>query len=125
MRSLAAIALSNTLYTYNRHPDWAGSPPPVTTVPVMSLDIQELIAGGGCNPLSQSIHALFTAYHPYLATLKLFIEGPAPLPPTINPPISADGEADSPGGGQFIDHQQTEPLCLYPVAHGDAKPYGR
>ena len=87
----------------NRHPDWAGSPPPVTTIPVMSLDIVELIAGGGCNPLSKKLHALFTAYHPYLATLNLFLEGPAPLPATINPAISANGEADSPGGGQLID----------------------
>jgi len=106
------IALSNTTYTYNRHPDWAGSPPPVTTIPVMSLDIVELIAGGGCNPLSKKLHALFTAYHPYLATLNLFLEGPAPLPATINPAISANGEADSPGGGQLIDISGLKP-CAY------------
>ena len=110
--SLAKIALSNTTYTYNRHPDWAGSPPPVTTIPVLSLDIAELIAGGGCNPLSNKLHALFTAYHPYLATLNLFLEGPAPLPPVINPVISADGEADSPGGGQLIDISGLKP-CAY------------
>ena len=81
-------------------------------IPVMSLDIVELIAGGGCNPLSKKLHALFTAYHPYLATLNLFLEGPAPLPATINPAISANGEAESPGGGQLIDISGLKP-CAY------------
>ncbi len=110
--TLSKIALSNTTYTYNRHPDWAGSPPPVTFPWVLSLDIVELMAGGGCNPLSSDLHALFTAYHPYLATCAVYIEGPAPLPPAVNPPISPDGEADSPIGGQAFDISGLKP-CAY------------
>jgi hypothetical protein len=111
--TLNKIALSNTNYTYNRHPDWAGSPPlPPTSSPiVLSLDISELLMGG-CNPLGDTIHALFSAYHPYLATCQLYLEGPAPLPPAVNPPISAAGEADSPGGGQTIDTSALKP-CAY------------
>jgi hypothetical protein len=110
--TLNKIALSNTTYTYNRHPDWAGSPPPITSVPVLSLDIVELITGGGCNPLSTDLHALFTAYHPYLATCQVYIEGPLPVPPAVNPPISADGEADSPIGGQAFNISGLKP-CAY------------
>ncbi len=109
-----AIALSNTWYTYNVHPDWAGSPPnpPRQSFVVLSVDIVELIAGGGCNPLGKDLHALFTAYHPYLATLNLYLEGPAPLPPLINPPISALGESDSGGGGKAISIAGLKP-CAY------------
>jgi hypothetical protein len=78
---------------------------------VLSLDIVELIAGG-CNPLSKDLHAIFTAYHPYLATCTVFLEGPAPLPPAVNPPISADGEADSPAGGQPFNISGIKP-CAY------------
>jgi len=111
--NLDKIALSNTEYTYIRHPDWAGGP--VTTVPVLSVDVQELIAGGGCVPLSTEVHALFTAYHPYLGTCVVFIEGPGiPPPPAVNPPISADGEAVSPAGGQLFDISMLQP-CAYIV----------
>jgi hypothetical protein len=41
----------------------------------------------------------------------LSLEGPAPLPPAVNPPISA-GEADSPAGGQTIDTSALKP-CAY------------
>lgn len=112
--TLPKIALSNTLYTYRRHPDWAGSPPlpPTSSFLVLSLDIVELMAGGGCNPLTNDLHALFTAYHPYLATCQVYIEGPAPLPPAVNPPISALGEADSPVGGQAFNISALHP-CAY------------
>jgi hypothetical protein len=112
--SLAKIALSNTTYIYNRHPDWAGSPPlPSTkTIPVMSLDIVELKAGGGCNPLTTQLHALFTAYHPYLATLDVRIEGPAPLPPAVNPAIGADGQSISAPGGLAFPTSGLKP-CAY------------
>ncbi|HYI41952.1 MAG TPA: hypothetical protein VE053_16710 [Allosphingosinicella sp.] len=112
--TLPRIALSNTQYTYNYHPDWAGSPPlpPRISPVVVSLDIAELI-GHGCDPLSSSsdVHALFTAYHPYLATCSVSIEGPAPLPPAVAPAI-AGGEALSPAGGQSFATSGLQP-CAY------------
>lgn len=113
--SRPVIALSNTSYTYNRHPDWAGSPPGPSTVTtaVVSLDIAELIAGGGCNHLRGHIHALFTAYHPYLGTCEVFLQGPGvPPPAAVNPPISALGLAVSPAGGQDFDISTLKP-CAY------------
>ena len=105
------IALSNTRYTYVRHPDWAGGP--ITTTPVVSLDIAELKAGGGCNPVSGHIHALFTAYHPYLGTCVVFIQGPGvPPPAAVNPAISAAGMANSPAGGHEFDITTLKP-CAY------------
>ncbi len=109
------IALSNTSYTYNRHPDWAGSPPGPSTVStaVVSLDIAELIAGGGCNHLHGHIHALFTAYHPYLGSCSVFIQGPGvPPPAAVNPAISVLGQAISPVGGQDFNISALKP-CAY------------
>ena len=115
--TLPRIALSNTVYAFERHPDWAGS---VITLAAgypmaLLLDIQELI-GHGCDPLSPQatpeIHALYTAYHPYLATCSIFIEGPAPVPPTVNPPIGVDGQALSPAGGEVFDITGLQP-CAY------------
>ena len=97
--ALPIIALSNTHYKYVRHPDWAGSTSaPPNDILVLSLDIQELLMGG-CNPLTTDVHALFSAYHPYLATCQVYIEGPAPVPPAVNPVITPIGEAHSPPGG--------------------------
>jgi len=80
---------------------------------VVSLDIQELKVGGGCNPVSGHIHALFTAYHPYLGTCEVFIQGPGvPPPPLVTPPISAIGQALSPAGGQDFDITTLKP-CAY------------
>jgi hypothetical protein len=104
------IALSNTEYTYNLHPDWAGSTQ--KSAAVMSLDIVELKAGGGCNPLTTQLHALFTAYHPYLATLVVFIQGPLPLPPAVNPAIGANGLSISPPGGLPFATSGLKP-CAY------------
>jgi len=109
--SLERIAVSNLSYTYTRHPDWAGGN--ITSTPVVTLDIQELKSGGGCNPVSGHIHALFTAYHPYLGTCDVFIQGPGvPPPPTVNPPISVDGQARSPAGGEDFDITTLKP-CAY------------
>jgi len=104
------IALSNTNYSYNLHPDWAGAL--AKTIPVFSLDIVELKSGGGCNPLTTDLHALFTAYHPYLATLNVFIQGPAPVPPVVNPAIGANGLATSPVGGLAFPTSGLKP-CAY------------
>lgn len=81
--SLNAIALSNTTYKYIRHPEWPGPlpppPSPVTTSPVvLSVDILELDTGGGCTRLDDTIHVLYTAYHPYIdpGTCQVYLQGP-------------------------------------------------
>ncbi len=55
---LAKIAISNTTYTYVRHPEWAGGT--VSGHSVVSLDIAELIAPGatGCDEILDHLHAL-------------------------------------------------------------------
>lgn len=115
---LAKIALSNTHFTYVRHLDWAGytvAPPVGESILVLTLDIQELLTLGGCAPLETDVHALFTAYHPYLASCTVRIEGPGiPPPAPANPPISADGEARSPVGGQNFSIASLTP-CAYIV----------
>jgi hypothetical protein len=145
--SLAVIALSNTGYTFTRHPDWAGTtvgPVPIYP-PVVSLDILEMQAGG-CQPLGvnvNTLHALFTVYHPYLASCSIDFVGPAPLPPTIALPpppppppivpvtIPADGDVYSGLGGLAIDISMLVP-CAYVVqlnanlnlTNGDSVLYG-
>lgn len=106
--TLPRIALSNTRYASDRRPDWAGTtinlaPPPGHPLALL-LDIQELI-GHGCDPLTAGashpdIHANLTAYHSYLATCSVYVEGPAPVPAVFNPAIGADGQAISPAGGR-------------------------
>lgn len=88
--SLRAIALCNTTYTYIRHPEWPGPlpppPSPVTTAPlVLSVDILELDTAGGCTRLDDIIHVLYTAYHPYLGTCEVFLQGPSVATMTTPP----------------------------------------
>jgi hypothetical protein len=130
--SLAVIALSNTEYTYARHPDWAGyTAGPIP--PVVSLDILEMQAGG-CQPLgvnANTLHALFTVYHPYLGSCNLTFVGPAPLPPVTVPAIPADGDVFSGAAGLAIDISMLVP-CAYVVflnanlnlTNGDVALYG-
>jgi len=129
--TLNIIALSNTNYKYSRHPDWAGSTP--TLPPVVSLDILEMQAGG-CTPLgvnANTLHALFTTYHPYLGSCSLDFVGPAPLPPTTTFTIPADGDVTSGTAGLAIDISMLVP-CAYVVqlnanlnlTNGDAVLYG-
>lgn len=107
------IALSNTLYTYIRHAEWAGGA--VSTIPVLSVDIVEEAGGGGCVPLTTDVHVVFTAYHPYLATASVSLEGPGiPPPAAVAPAISASGEALSPAGGQDFNIKTLTP-CAYIV----------
>jgi hypothetical protein len=106
------IVLSNTHYTQHHHPSWAGFVD--TERAVVMVDIAELAApGGGCSRVTDHVHALFTAYHPFLGSVSVYIEGPTPpaLPPAISPPIVA-GEAVSPLGGADFDIT-AQPKCAY------------
>jgi hypothetical protein len=102
--TLDHIAISNTQYTYVRHPEWAGGP--VTTTAVVSLDIAELMppSGSGCNRLTNDVHALFTAAHPYLGSVSVYLEGngvPPPNPYAPAPPYPAGGAVSVAGGQDF------------------------
>ena len=116
--SLPKIALSNTGYAFDRHPDWAGSTITLASPypPVVLLDIKELRTVGGCSPLSTKMTAEFTAYHPYLASCHLYLEGPAPvLPatlPDVNPAIDANGQTISGATGLLFDISTLQP-CAY------------
>ncbi|HTS36476.1 MAG TPA: hypothetical protein VMH04_12430 [Candidatus Solibacter sp.] len=74
--SLTAIALCNTSYKYIQHPEWPGGQPPVTSPVVVSVDILELDSEGGCARLDDTIHVLYTAYHPYIGSCRVFVQGP-------------------------------------------------
>jgi hypothetical protein len=98
--TLAKIAFSNVTYSYVRHAYWAGGP--VTTTGVASLGIQEMVANGGCADLEHSLHALYTAYHPYMGQPSITFEGNPILPAPILPPVVGD-QAVSPAGGELVD----------------------
>jgi hypothetical protein len=106
---LERIAISNTSYTYERHPGWAGSTIP--TEAVVSLDIDEMVNGTGCDALNEELHALFTVYHPYLADARLYFEGNLPLPSSYTAPI-AGGEAHEGTPGHRFDISMLDP-CAY------------
>ena len=108
---LDKIAISNTTYTYIRHTEWAGGT--VSGHSVVSLDIAELIAPGatGCDRLNADLHALFTAYNPYLGAVEVYFEGNSPMPAAINPAI-AGGEATSGPLGHDFDISGMHP-CAY------------
>ncbi len=119
--TLEVIAFSNTMYTYVRHTDWDGGT--VETQDVCSLDIAELTgAGGGCAKLTTSATALFTCYNPYLASARVWLQGPTiPYPPVpgpflfdpVIPPygIGAVDVASGPGGHAF--NISGLPSCAY------------
>ena len=96
--ALDRIAMINVTYTYDRHPNWAGGP--VTTRGVVSLNIDELLSGlGGCQPLTDEVHALFTVYHPFARGGTVHFEGNAPLPVPLDlaPELAVTGVGDVPG----------------------------
>ena len=177
--SLNAIALSNTTYSYIRHPEWPGLigigfgngstvafagnlPAPVlpgtvtvtagavtgtdngvgvisgagissgsinygsgaisltfTTAPVAGVlveatcdtvftsplvqfeDILELDSGGGCTRLDDVIHVLYTAYHPYLGSCQVYLQGPG-VGAMTTPPGGSITLPIQPNQGQVI-----------------------
>jgi hypothetical protein len=108
---LDVIALSNTLYKYDRHPAWAGVT--VTTRTVTSLEIAEMIGAGatGCDTMINLLHALYTTYHPYLADTRIYFEGNAPLPSTFIATI-VSGEATHGLPGEEFNISGMDP-CAY------------
>jgi hypothetical protein len=110
--ALDKIVLSNTSYTQHRHPNWAGYV--TTTRAAVMIDIDELSApGSGCNRISDHVHALWTAYHPFLGSVAVSFEGntPPPLPASISPAIMG-GESVSPSGGHDFN-VSAQPNCAY------------
>jgi hypothetical protein len=99
--SLDAIALSNTHYTYLRHPDWPGPTPPVTLPWVLSVDIAELESAGGCSDLNDIIHVLYTAYHPYIGSCTVYLQGPD-VSTMTTPPGGSISLPIQPNQGQVI-----------------------
>ncbi|PZS28942.1 MAG: hypothetical protein DLM58_16320 [Pseudonocardiales bacterium] len=98
--TLAKIAFSNLLEKYDRHPYWAGGT--TSTIGVGSLGIAEMASAGGCAEMGDSIHALYTAYHPYIGQPRIYLEGNPILPAEIDP-VTASGQAVSAPGGDLID----------------------
>lgn len=108
--ALNKIIISNLNYKYNRHPGWAPSTP--THPDVCMLDIREMvIAGSGCGTMSNDLHALFTAYHPFTDQVTVYFEGNPPLPAAYTPPLTA-GEAASGSSGYLFDISALGP-CAY------------
>lgn len=116
--ALDRIAMINVSYTYERHPNWAGST--VTTRGVVSVNVQELVTGGGCQPLDDQVHALFTVYHPFARGGSVSFEGNAPLPAALDlaPELASSGVGDplgravSPAGGHAFPFAAQSP-CAY------------
>jgi hypothetical protein len=99
--SLDAIAISNTSYTYNRHPDWPGGQPATTLPLILSVDIVELATNGGCSELIDTVYGLYTAYHPYLASCELVLQGPQ-TGTMLHPPGGVYTFAVQPNQGQML-----------------------
>jgi hypothetical protein len=106
------IVLSNTHYKAHHHPSWAGFVD--TRRAVVLVDIAELAApGASCTEVTDHVHALFTAYHPFLGTVSVYLEGPTPPPlPAAVAPAIIGGEAVSPVGGHDFDIT-VQPSCAY------------
>jgi hypothetical protein len=60
-----------------------------------------LETGGGCTRLDDTIHVLYTAYHPYLGTCEVFLQGPGVATMTI-PPGGAINLPVQPNQGQVV-----------------------
>jgi hypothetical protein len=68
---------------------------------VLSVDVLELENAGGCAELDDTIHALYTAYHPYLGTCEVFLQGPGVSTMTA-PPGGSISLPVQPNQGQVI-----------------------
>lgn len=108
--ALEKIIISNTHYKQLRHPSWAGDMP--TLRAVVMLDIAELSTpGAGCNKLQNHVHALYTVYHPFVGSARIYFQGNPPLPPQLSlTPVG--GEAVSGIIGHDFDISALLP-CAY------------
>lgn len=96
------IAVDDTLYNnVTAHPDWDGGVQPAGQLAVRIVDVKELIAHP-CSEITNSLTILFTAAHPNLGTVEIYLTGPGP---TVNfglPPLPEAGDhygtAIPPGG---------------------------
>jgi uncharacterized protein (UPF0371 family) len=79
---------------------------------VVSLDILELAApGAGCGKLTDELHALYTVYHPFVGSARVYFEGNPVLPADL-PLALVDGESASGVAGVLIDISSLQP-CAY------------
>ncbi|HEY5155930.1 MAG TPA: hypothetical protein VIJ47_14415, partial [Acidimicrobiales bacterium] len=97
---LAKIAFSNLTDTYVRHPYWAGGP--TTSTGMASLGIGEMVASGGCAEMGNTVHVLYTSYHPYSGQPSVYLDGNPILPPPLTPAV-VNGMAVSAPGGDVVD----------------------
>ncbi|MEO1055074.1 MAG: hypothetical protein AAFX87_30850 [Bacteroidota bacterium] len=103
---LARLAVWNGEFAQRRHPNWSGGN--VTLKGVAMLDIQEL-QSDGCGGISNTVTALYTAYHPYLESLEVKVKGPSGIFGVINPGLDADNEAS----GNNVYNLTGMPNCAY------------
>ena len=103
---LQKINIWNGNFTLTRHPGWNGGVG--TYRGVCMIEIQETIAVG-CGKVNNTIHVLYSAYHPYIAAVSGYVEGPGGNFGGFSPTIDANGEAS---GSQLID-LTAQPNCAY------------
>jgi hypothetical protein len=98
------VAINNTLYdNVSHHPSWAGYVGN-GQLAVNLLDIAELI-GMGCKELTNSLTVLFTAAHPTLGGVTIYMQGPGG-PYSFNLPAAVAGQrfgTATPNGWNFGD----------------------
>jgi hypothetical protein len=69
------VAIDDTLYdNISHHPDWAGWVES-GALAVKMVDIQELLPAG-CSKITSSLTVLFTAAHPNLGSVTVYMDGP-------------------------------------------------
>ncbi|MEP7055187.1 MAG: hypothetical protein ABI912_08050, partial [Actinomycetota bacterium] len=111
---LSHIAMSNVTYTYDQHPYWGGGQ--ITSAGVVSLGVTELATGGGCVEIGDSMHLLYTVYHPYAAQPSISFTG-NPVLPTPPVPVLTGGHSSSGTAGALVDTTLAA-HCAYIVTLG-------
>ncbi len=92
--SLDKIVISNLSFQQARHPYWGNASG--TLEPVCMLDLDELLNGSGCDKITNSLTVSYTAYHPHINEVTLWVEGKAPASTpafSTSPTPDATGEA--------------------------------
>ncbi|AHG91634.1 hypothetical protein J421_4097 [Gemmatirosa kalamazoonensis] len=85
------MAISNPTYTnITRHPEWSPTPA-FSDIAVTVVDLAELSGGAGCTPINATLTPQFTAAHPNLGAVSMWVEGgPTPAKPLNVPNPSPD-----------------------------------